>query len=56
MKCTECSGSLEVLRSCGSVQMRCGECGKKYTIRDIADQLDYRTEKILERYNAIIYD
>ncbi len=56
MKCTECSGSLEVLRSCGAVQMRCDECGKKYAIHEIADQLDTRTEKLLERYSVIIYD
>ncbi len=56
MKCKQCSGPLEVVRRCGSIQMRCTECGKKFAIHEIADQLDSRTEKILEQYNTIIYD
>lgn len=56
MKCKKCSSPLEVLRSCGSVQMCCSKCGTKFSIHEIADQLDAHTEKILERYSTIIYD
>lgn len=56
MKCKQCFGPLEVVRGCGSVQMRCTKCGKTFSIHEVADQLDSRTEKILEQYNTIIYD
>lgn len=41
---------------CRKVRMRCTECGKEYHIHEVADQLDRKTEEILERYNTIIYD
>ncbi len=56
MKCTACSGLLEIQRRCGSVKMCCSTCGKTYAIHEVSDQLDTRTEKILERYSTIIYD
>ena len=56
MKCKNCSGTLEILRTCGRVRMRCNECGTVYQIHEVVDQLDRETEEILERYNVIIYD
>ena len=56
MKCKTCSGPLEVLKRCGSIQMRCSQCGETFAIHEVVDQLDSHTEEILERYNAIVYD
>ena len=56
MKCKICSGTLEILKRCGSLQMRCSHCGKLFAIHEVVDQLDPQTEELLERYNAIIYD
>ncbi len=56
MECLKCRGDLEVLRLCSRVRMRCTNCGKEYHIHEVADQLDSHTEKILEKYNVIIYD
>ncbi|MGB5883642.1 MAG: dual CXXC motif small (seleno)protein [Desulfobulbales bacterium] len=56
MKCGKCSGQLEIIRMCRKIRMQCKSCGRKYQIHEIADQLDPETEKILERYTAIIYD
>jgi hypothetical protein len=36
--------------------MKCTSCGKEYQIHEVAADLDPETEKILERYTAIIYD
>jgi uncharacterized Zn finger protein len=56
MKCKKCGGDLEVLRLCSAVKMRCKRCGQRFTIGEVADQLDEATESLLERYNVIIYD
>jgi len=56
MRCKKCVGKLEILRSCGKVQMRCRSCKKEYQIHEVADQLNRETEEILESYTAIIYD
>ncbi len=56
MKCRKCSGALEVLRSCGSVKMRCTSCNSRFAIHEVADQLDEKTESQLARYPVIIYD
>ena len=55
MKCKKCGSALEVLRSCGSVKMRCTRCDHRYAINEVADQLDDKTESILARYPVIIY-
>jgi len=36
--------------------MRCTGCKKEYQIHEVAQDLDEETEKILEKYTAIIYD
>jgi len=36
--------------------MRCAGCKKEYQIHEVAQDLDEETEKILEKYTAIIYD
>jgi uncharacterized Zn finger protein len=41
---------------CRRVRMKCTSCGKEYQIHEVAADLDPETEKILERYTAIIYD
>ncbi|SDO97578.1 hypothetical protein SAMN05660330_01496 [Desulforhopalus singaporensis] len=41
---------------CRKVRMRCTSCGKEYQIHEVASELDRKTEEILERYTAIIYD
>ncbi|MBE0583846.1 MAG: hypothetical protein IH612_08765 [Desulfofustis sp.] len=56
MKCPQCHGDLEVLRSCRQIRMRCTFCGRQYALHEVADQLDEETELILEKYNAVIYD
>jgi len=56
MRCKKCIGELEVLRTCGKVQMRCRGCKKEYKIHEVADQLNPEIEAILENYTAIIYD
>jgi len=56
MKCKKCSSQLEVYRACRKVAMRCTHCKQEYQIHEIAGELDQETEKLLERYNAIIYD
>lgn len=56
MKCRECSEKLEVLRMCSRVKMRCTGCKREYHIHEVASDLDIETEKILEKYTAIIYD
>ncbi len=56
MHCKECNGTLEVLRMCSRVRLKCRECRREYQVHEVADRLDPETEAILERYNAIIYD
>jgi len=56
MKCKKCEGQLEILRMCRKIRMHCRKCGQEYQIHEVADQVDLETEKILERYTAIIYD
>ena len=56
MKCKTCGGDLEVLRLCSAVKMRCKDCDRRFTIGEVADQLDEAAEAQLERYNVIIYD
>ena len=56
MKCRKCEGTLEVLRMCRRVRMRCQKCGQEYQIHEVASDLDPATEAILERYTTIIYD
>ena len=56
MKCKKCGSRLEILRSCGSVKMRCTCCNHHYAIHEVVDQLDEETETQLSRYPVIIYD
>jgi DNA-directed RNA polymerase subunit M/transcription elongation factor TFIIS len=56
MKCPDCQGELAVLRQCRRVRLKCGECGREYQIHELAAGLDEKTEEILARYTAIIYD
>ena len=56
MKCEACKRKLEILRICGKVKMQCSNCGKKYHIHEVADQLNPETEALLANYTAIIYD
>jgi uncharacterized Zn finger protein len=56
MKCKNCGGRMEVVRSCRRVRMRCTRCGHEYQIHEVADQLDKKTEALLENYTCIIYD
>jgi len=56
MKCCQCEASLEVLRMCRRLRMRCTGCGREFHIHEVADQIDPETEQILERYNTILYD
>lgn len=56
MRCKHCQGDLEVLRTCRRVCMRCTMCTREFPLHEVADQLDRKTELILERYNAVIYD
>jgi len=56
MKCKECSAKLEVQRLCRRIRMRCTGCNREYQIHEVAGDLDPETEKILEKYTAIIYD
>jgi hypothetical protein len=36
--------------------MRCTGCNREYQIHEVASDLDPETEKLLEKYTAIIYD
>jgi DNA-directed RNA polymerase subunit M/transcription elongation factor TFIIS len=56
MQCKKCKGKLEVARSCWRIRLRCTQCGHEYQIHEVADQLDEKTEAILEQYTCIIYD
>ena len=56
MKCLLCEGTLEILRMCSRIRMRCKSCGKEYKIHEVASQLDEQTEKKLEQYTVLIYD
>ena len=56
MKCKKCNGELEVLRICRAVKMCCTNCGGRFAIHEVIDQLDEETELQLENYNVIIYD
>ena len=56
MTCKECRGKLTVLRRCRQIHMQCEKCGRVFPIHEVADQLDPKTEAILERYPTIIYD
>lgn len=56
MKCKECQEALVLFKFCQGIQMRCTGCGRRFSIHEVIDQLDAETEKMLERYNAIIYD
>ncbi len=56
MKCRKCSAKLEVHRACKKVRMRCTGCRHEYHIHEVAADMDHETEKILEKYTAIIYD
>lgn len=41
---------------CRRIRMRCTGCKSEFQIHEIAEDLDYETEKILEQYTSIIYD
>lgn len=41
---------------CRRIRLRCTSCGKEYQIHEVASDLDEETEKILEKYTAIVYD
>ena len=56
MKCKKCAGKLEVHRACRRIRLRCMLCNKEYQIHEVASELDRETEKLLEKYTAIIYD
>ncbi len=56
MKCKKCKGTLEVLRRCRQVRLKCNTCHHEYQIHEVASDLDRATEAILERYTSIIYD
>ncbi len=56
MKCKKCSSKLEVHRMCRRIRMRCTSCNKEYQIHEVASEMDSETERILEKYTAIIYD
>lgn len=57
MMCVICQeGLLEVRRSCRRIRMYCSTCDKEFFIHEVADQLDQKTEEILQEYNVIIYD
>ncbi|NNK56766.1 MAG: hypothetical protein EX260_06670 [Desulfobulbaceae bacterium] len=56
MTCKKCGSRLEILRSCGSVKMRCTSCNHLFAIHEVVDQLDEETESQLSRYPVIIYD
>lgn len=56
MHCPGCGLILELVRVCRRVYFRCPDCRREYRVHELATQLDPETEKILEQYNAIIYD
>jgi DNA-directed RNA polymerase subunit M/transcription elongation factor TFIIS len=56
MKCKKCAEKLVVHRACRRIRLRCTGCGQEYQIHEVASDLDRETEKILEKYTAIIYD
>ncbi len=41
---------------CRRVRMCCTTCNTEYQIHEVAKDLDPETERILEKYTAIIYD
>jgi hypothetical protein len=41
---------------CSRVRMRCTGCNHEYHIHEVASELDPETERILEKYTALIYD
>ncbi len=57
MQCKKCeAGSLEVVRMCRRIRLKCRKCHTEFQIHEVADRLDPETEAILERYTCIIYD
>lgn len=56
MQCKKCDGTLEVLRQCRRVRLKCRNCQQEYQIHEVAADLDKETEEQLERYTCIIYD
>jgi uncharacterized Zn finger protein len=57
MQCKECGQEkLDVVRRCRQIRLRCARCGREHRIHELAAELDQETEKLLERWNAIIYD
>lgn len=41
---------------CRRIRMRCTGCKQEYQIHEVASELDEKTEKLLEKYTALIYD
>lgn len=56
MQCKKCPGTLEVVRSCRRIRLRCRKCAHEFQIHEVADRLDEETEEILSRYTVLIYD
>jgi len=58
IRCKErdCDGTLEVVRSCRRIRMRCNRCGREYRIHEVADRLDPETEERLACHTTIVYD
>ena len=47
MKCLKCTGKLEVMRMCTRTYLYCRECGAKYTLEELKDNIDDELEEFL---------
>lgn len=56
MQCEKCGDTLEVVRRCRQVRLRCRGCLKEFQVHEVAARLDSETEEELSKYTAIIYD
>jgi len=56
VECEHCGKKLEVVRRCRQIRLKCGGCGREFSVHEVADRLDEETERQLERYTCIIYD
>ncbi len=48
LPCPECSGKLQIARTCHEAYMRCPECGRRFPLQRFISQADDAMERFLE--------
>lgn len=54
--CEKCGETLQIVRRCRQVRLKCKGCQHEYQIHEVASRLDSATEALLGQYTTIIYD